>query len=155
MPSALKNEHPALQNLKILYFLLFLWVIFALLDPDPDPTTQINADPDPDPKPCIKYRIIEPEVNWRSMRRKGRSSQSLLRTFFITKPCANCHSVYCAARREGRFVTLDIDFEVKSGHRVWSVVTESSELEMLARSPQQRALLQMVAGCGSLLVFLL
>jgi hypothetical protein len=35
MPSALKNEHPALQNLKILYFLLFLWVIFALLDPDP------------------------------------------------------------------------------------------------------------------------
>jgi hypothetical protein len=29
----------------ILYFFLFLWVIFALLDPDPDPATQINADP--------------------------------------------------------------------------------------------------------------
>jgi hypothetical protein len=36
-PSALKREHPALQNLKILYFFLFLWVIFALLDPDLDP----------------------------------------------------------------------------------------------------------------------
>jgi hypothetical protein len=31
--------------MKILYFFLFLWVIFALLDPDPDPATQINADP--------------------------------------------------------------------------------------------------------------
>jgi hypothetical protein len=31
--------------MKILYFFLFLWVIFALLDPDP--ATQINADPDP------------------------------------------------------------------------------------------------------------
>jgi hypothetical protein len=35
-PTALKREHPALQNMKILYFFLFLWVIFALLDPDPD-----------------------------------------------------------------------------------------------------------------------
>ncbi len=54
-PSALKREHPALQNMKIQYFFLFFWVIFALLDPDPDPATQINADPcgsgyDPDPK---------------------------------------------------------------------------------------------------------
>ncbi len=37
--------------MKILYFFLFLWVIFALLVPDPqfyadpDPATQINADP--------------------------------------------------------------------------------------------------------------
>ncbi len=31
--------------MKILNFFLFLWVIFALLDPDPDPATQINADP--------------------------------------------------------------------------------------------------------------
>jgi hypothetical protein len=31
--------------MKILDFFLFLWVIFALLDPDPDPATQINADP--------------------------------------------------------------------------------------------------------------
>jgi len=41
--SALKKEHPALQNMKILYFFLYFWVIFALLDPDP--ATQINADP--------------------------------------------------------------------------------------------------------------
>jgi hypothetical protein len=31
--------------MKILDFFLFLWVIFALLDPDPDSATQINADP--------------------------------------------------------------------------------------------------------------
>jgi hypothetical protein len=35
--SALQKEHPALQNMKFLNFLPFLWVIFALLDPDPDP----------------------------------------------------------------------------------------------------------------------
>ncbi len=43
--SALKRERPALQNMKILYFLLYLCVIFALLDLYPDPATQINADP--------------------------------------------------------------------------------------------------------------
>jgi hypothetical protein len=42
-PSALKKEHPVLKNIKILDFFLFLWVIFALLNPDP--ATQINADP--------------------------------------------------------------------------------------------------------------
>jgi hypothetical protein len=46
-PSALKREHTALQNMKILYFFLYLWVIFALMDPDP--ATQINADLDPQP----------------------------------------------------------------------------------------------------------
>jgi len=47
-----QREHPAIQNIKFLYFFLFLWVIFALLririwnaDLDPDPATQINADP--------------------------------------------------------------------------------------------------------------
>ncbi len=44
-PSALKRDHPVLKNMKILDFFLFLWVIFALLDPDPDPATHINADP--------------------------------------------------------------------------------------------------------------
>jgi hypothetical protein len=32
-PSALKREHPAIQNLKFINFFLFLCVIFALLDP--------------------------------------------------------------------------------------------------------------------------
>jgi hypothetical protein len=27
------------KNMKILYFFLYLWVIFALLDPDTDPAT--------------------------------------------------------------------------------------------------------------------
>jgi hypothetical protein len=31
----LKKEHPVLKNMKILDFFIFLWVIFALLDPDP------------------------------------------------------------------------------------------------------------------------
>jgi hypothetical protein len=39
-PSAFKREHPALQNMKFLNFLLFLLVIFALLDPD-----LIESDP--------------------------------------------------------------------------------------------------------------
>ncbi len=33
-PSALKREHPALQKMKFVNFFLFLWAIFALLDPD-------------------------------------------------------------------------------------------------------------------------
>ncbi len=51
---ALTREHPALQNMKFLNFFLFLWVIFALLDPDPDsgPTDLIESgsNPAPDPK---------------------------------------------------------------------------------------------------------
>ncbi len=31
--------------MKILYFFLYLWVIFALLEPHPFPATQVNADP--------------------------------------------------------------------------------------------------------------
>ena len=56
-PSALKREHPALQNMKILYSIKFfkkilfsMFVGHSLLDQDP--ATQINADPDP--KPCLK-----------------------------------------------------------------------------------------------------
>jgi hypothetical protein len=49
-PSALKREHPALQNMKILYFFLYLWVIFALLDSDT--ATQINADPESGSTTC-------------------------------------------------------------------------------------------------------
>ncbi len=37
-PSALKREHPGLQNIIFLIFFL-LRVIFALLDPDPDQLT--------------------------------------------------------------------------------------------------------------------
>jgi hypothetical protein len=37
--SALKREHPELQNMKFLNFFLHLWVIFALLDPGTDPLT--------------------------------------------------------------------------------------------------------------------
>jgi hypothetical protein len=31
--------------MKFLYIFLFLWVLFALLDPDPYQATQMNADP--------------------------------------------------------------------------------------------------------------
>jgi hypothetical protein len=43
-PSALKREHPALQNMKFFNFFIFLWVIFALLDPDLDPLTWLYTD---------------------------------------------------------------------------------------------------------------
>jgi hypothetical protein len=42
MPSALQREHPALQNMISLLFLLPLWVTFALMDADP--ATQISVD---------------------------------------------------------------------------------------------------------------
>jgi hypothetical protein len=61
-PSALKKEHLALQNMKILKFFVLLIVISALLDLDPDSeygsvsTDPIesgsNWDPHPDPQPC-------------------------------------------------------------------------------------------------------
>jgi hypothetical protein len=60
-PSALKREHPALQNMKFLNFFLLLWVFFVLLDPDPEYGSRFtyliesgsgpNPNPDPDPKP--------------------------------------------------------------------------------------------------------
>jgi hypothetical protein len=42
--SAFIKEHPELQNIKFLNFVLFLWVIFTLLDPDPDPLTRWNLN---------------------------------------------------------------------------------------------------------------
>jgi hypothetical protein len=41
--SALKRDHLELQHMKILYFFLFLWVIFTLLDPDPDPQFECGS----------------------------------------------------------------------------------------------------------------
>jgi hypothetical protein len=57
-PSALKREHPALQNIKFLNFFLFLWVIFALPDPDSESgfgygstdLIESGSNPDADPK---------------------------------------------------------------------------------------------------------
>jgi hypothetical protein len=44
--------------MKILYSFLYLWVIFALLDPDP--ATQINADPDSQPwSPRIDVALMQ------------------------------------------------------------------------------------------------
>jgi hypothetical protein len=52
----LKREHPALQNIKLLFFLL-LWAIFALLDPDSKygsgSTDLIESGSNPDPNPKI------------------------------------------------------------------------------------------------------
>jgi hypothetical protein len=35
-PSFLRKEHPSLQKMNLIDFLLILWVIFSLLEPDPD-----------------------------------------------------------------------------------------------------------------------
>ncbi len=64
-PSALKREHPALQNMKFLQFFVLLWVIFALLDPDPDSEygsgstdlTESGSNLDPDPNAGYLYRV--------------------------------------------------------------------------------------------------
>jgi hypothetical protein len=40
---ALKREHPAFKNMKILYFFQFLWLILALLDPDPATQTKCGS----------------------------------------------------------------------------------------------------------------
>ncbi len=70
-PPALKREYPALQNMKLKNFFLFLWVIFALLGPDPVDRCQcesgsttprvirisFNADPDPSNQ-CGCMRIL-------------------------------------------------------------------------------------------------
>jgi hypothetical protein len=61
--SALKREHPALKNMKLLNFFQFLWVIFALLVADPDPYSEsgsVSTDPivsvsNPDPEPKHWY----------------------------------------------------------------------------------------------------
>ncbi len=58
--TALKREHPALQNMKFLNFLLDLWLIFALLNPDLDSEygsgstdlIESGSNLDPGPKPC-------------------------------------------------------------------------------------------------------
>jgi hypothetical protein len=47
-PSAVKKEHPALKKkMKYIDFLLFLWVIFALLYPDPDCEKSGSGSRDP------------------------------------------------------------------------------------------------------------
>jgi hypothetical protein len=46
-PSALKKRTSSTSKHENSLLFLYLWVIFALLDPDPDPATQSNEDPDP------------------------------------------------------------------------------------------------------------
>jgi hypothetical protein len=61
-PSALKREHPALQNIKILIFFYFcgsilpFWIRIRVPNPDTDPLTWLN--PNPDPKHCKKDRLF-------------------------------------------------------------------------------------------------
>ncbi len=53
-PSALKREHPALQNMK---FFLLLWLIFVLLDPDPDT----------DPRPWLNPYQIQIRIRFQTL----------------------------------------------------------------------------------------
>ncbi len=67
-PSYRRSLHHSKENIQhfkirnFLSFFLFLWVIFALLDPDqvpnPDPLTWFNPAPDPDSKHWIRCIII-------------------------------------------------------------------------------------------------
>jgi hypothetical protein len=55
-PSALRREHPALENMKCLNFFSILWIILTLLDPDLDTEsassdwTASGSNPNQDPK---------------------------------------------------------------------------------------------------------
>jgi hypothetical protein len=74
--SALKREHPALENIKFLKKILFLFAICALLDPDPDSgygsTDLIESGSNPDQDPGsetmgeeLKYKkkILNSHIN--------------------------------------------------------------------------------------------
>jgi hypothetical protein len=89
-PSALKRKHPALQNKKFLHFFLFLWVVFALLDPDPDP----------DPACCrsatLSLRVYTPVF----------SESSETRNFFFFKQYkfvrgCTCTPLFCTVTVKG------------------------------------------------------
>jgi hypothetical protein len=66
-PSALRREHPALENMK---FLNLLWVIFARVsdphwfnaDTDPDPAFFLIADPDPGYGSRVWWPKIEKKI---------------------------------------------------------------------------------------------
>jgi hypothetical protein len=66
-PSALKREHPALQNMKFLTFFLLLQVIFALLDPDSESgsgsTDLIEFGSNSDLKHCLRLLVFIREEN--------------------------------------------------------------------------------------------
>ncbi len=85
-PSALRKEHPARQNMKILYFFLNLWVIFAFMDPDP--ATQINADPDPQPCmfPCSQWSRQCRSSLWRPLPPTRRPTPPTSATMRNTRP---------------------------------------------------------------------
>jgi hypothetical protein len=56
-PPAFKREHPALQNMKFLYFFLFrIWIHIPNADPEPDPADQNQYG-------CIQSRIHKTNGN--------------------------------------------------------------------------------------------
>ncbi len=46
-PSAPKREHPAIQKMKFINFFLFLWVIYAILEPNQVPDLGTSLYPNP------------------------------------------------------------------------------------------------------------
>ena len=66
------EKHPALQNIK--YFFLLLWVIFALLDLDRDPDSEYGSG-STDPIEPIRIRIRNPLGT--------KLKSSLLRTVYV------------------------------------------------------------------------
>jgi hypothetical protein len=62
-PSTLKREHPALQNMKFIYFFLLLWSILSSWTQNRISNTDLiesGSNPDPDPKPCLSGRVADP-----------------------------------------------------------------------------------------------
>ncbi len=84
-PSALKREHPALQNMKFLNFFLFLWVIFALLDQDSESesgsTDLIESGSNPGPKHCLKL-----STKWRLISTQHSAKRRIGQNIIISVP---------------------------------------------------------------------
>jgi hypothetical protein len=71
---ALKREHPALQKIKFISVFIFLWVIFALLDPDPG--IPLTMDP-------IRIWIYSSALNNRKMGQDDLSAFDLLEKYSL------------------------------------------------------------------------
>ncbi len=69
-PSALKREHPELQQMKFLNFFLLLWVIFVLLDPDPYSEYR-SGSADPTESGSNSDRIRNPVKEWSNIEKNN------------------------------------------------------------------------------------
>ncbi len=132
-PSALKREHPALQNMKFLNFILFLWAIFALLDPDTDPLTWLN----PKHLLCVlQYFFLHWELT--AFRQVfwviSPGANPLIYHLYESAKSWNCHVLTSVSDPDSvRWVDpyLDLDLESGSGRAKWPMFWSAAGCSLL------------------------